>query len=68
MANLSITWLGHGGVLYRSPRGTHLWVDRWTGGPTYPDAFATRNAWTWSRPPTGISTTSVRAARKSSTW
>ncbi len=41
MANLQITWLGHGGVLYRSPEGIHLWVDRWTGGPTYPAAFAT---------------------------
>jgi L-ascorbate metabolism protein UlaG (beta-lactamase superfamily) len=39
MANLSITWLGHGGVLYRTPQDTHLWVDRWTGGPTYPDAL-----------------------------
>ncbi|HEU5057812.1 MAG TPA: MBL fold metallo-hydrolase, partial [Kofleriaceae bacterium] len=39
MANLSITWLGHGGVLYRTPQGTHLWVDRWTGGPTYPDGL-----------------------------
>ena len=41
MANLQITWLGHGGVLYRSPQGVHVWVDRWTGGPTYPAAYAT---------------------------
>lgn len=39
MANLQITWLGHGGVLYRSPGGTWLWVDRWSGAPTYPDAY-----------------------------
>lgn len=41
MANLQITWLGHGGVLYRTSSGTHLWVDRWTGGPTYPEAYRT---------------------------
>ena len=41
MANLQLTWLGHGGILYRAPDGTHLWVDRWTGGPTYPAAFGT---------------------------
>ena len=40
VANLQITWLGHGGVLYRTGDGTHLWIDRWTGGPTYPAAFA----------------------------
>jgi L-ascorbate metabolism protein UlaG (beta-lactamase superfamily) len=39
MANLQITWLGHGGVLYRSPGGKWLWVDRWTGAPTYADAY-----------------------------
>jgi L-ascorbate metabolism protein UlaG (beta-lactamase superfamily) len=39
LANLQITWLGHGGVLYRSPGGTWLWVDRWSGAPTYPDAY-----------------------------
>ncbi|MFN2484379.1 MAG: metal-dependent hydrolase [Candidatus Limnocylindria bacterium] len=41
MERLRITWLGHGGVLYRSPGGTWLWVDRWTGAPTYADAFRT---------------------------
>ena len=42
MANLRITWLGHGGILYRSPNDAWVWVDRWTGAPTYPDAY--RNA------------------------
>ena len=35
MERLRITWLGHGGVLYRSPGGVWLWVDRWTGAPTF---------------------------------
>ncbi len=39
MAKLRITWLGHAGVLYRSPGEKWLWVDRWTGAPTYPDAY-----------------------------
>ena len=39
MDRLQITWLGHGGVLYRSPGGVWLWIDRWTGAPTYPDAY-----------------------------
>jgi L-ascorbate metabolism protein UlaG (beta-lactamase superfamily) len=39
LANLQITWLGHGGVLYRSPGEKWLWVDRWTGAPTYPEAY-----------------------------
>ncbi len=39
MGNLQVTWLGHGGVLYRSPGGKWLWVDRWTGAPTYADAY-----------------------------
>ena len=39
MANLRITWLGHGGILYRSPDDAWVWVDRWTGAPTYPDAY-----------------------------
>jgi L-ascorbate metabolism protein UlaG (beta-lactamase superfamily) len=39
VANLRITWLGHGGVLYRSPADKWLWVDRWSGAPTYADAF-----------------------------
>ena len=39
MANLRITRLGHGGVLYRSPHDAWVWVDRWTGAPTYADAY-----------------------------
>lgn len=39
MAKLRITWLGHGGVLYRSPEEKWLWIDRWTGAPTYADAY-----------------------------
>lgn len=39
MANLRITWLGHGGILYRSPEEKWVWVDRWTGAPTYADAY-----------------------------
>ncbi len=41
MERLRITWLGHGGVLYRSPGGSWIWVDRWTGAPTYADAYRT---------------------------
>ena len=41
MANLRITRLGHGGVLYRSPNDAWVWVDRWTGAPTYADAYRT---------------------------
>ena len=41
MGNLQITWLGHGGVLYRTDEGTHVWIDRWTGAPTYPPTYAT---------------------------
>ena len=41
MANLRITRLGHGGVLYRSPEDAWVWVDRWTGAPNYADAFRT---------------------------
>ncbi len=39
MANLRLTWLGHGGILYRSPGERWVWVDRWSAGPSYPDAF-----------------------------
>ncbi len=39
MATLRMTWLGHGGVLYRSPGDNWLWVDRWSGAPTYADAY-----------------------------
>lgn len=39
MATLSITRLGHGGVLYRSPGGAWIWVDRWSGAPNYPEAY-----------------------------
>ncbi|HLE59221.1 MAG TPA: metal-dependent hydrolase [Candidatus Limnocylindria bacterium] len=35
MSKLRITRLGHGGVLYRSPADRWLWVDRWSGAPTY---------------------------------
>jgi L-ascorbate metabolism protein UlaG (beta-lactamase superfamily) len=41
MANLRITRLGHGGVLYRSPNDAWVWVDRWTGAPNYADDFRT---------------------------
>ncbi len=41
MANLRITRLGHGGVLYRSPSDAWVWVDRWTGAPNYADAYRT---------------------------
>ena len=39
MANLRITRLGHGGVLYRSPNDAWIWVDRWTGAPNYADDY-----------------------------
>src|SRR5680860_316545 len=39
MANLRITRLGHGGVLYRSPNDAWIWVDRWTGAPNYAAAY-----------------------------
>jgi len=35
MGTLRITRLGHGGILYRSPADKWLWVDRWSGAPTY---------------------------------
>ncbi|MGH8870576.1 MAG: metal-dependent hydrolase [Acidimicrobiia bacterium] len=41
MANLRITRLGHGGVLYRSPADVWVWVDRWTGAPNYAEEFLT---------------------------
>jgi L-ascorbate metabolism protein UlaG (beta-lactamase superfamily) len=41
MANLRITRLGHGGVLYRSPSDVWVWVDRWTGAPNYADDYRT---------------------------
>lgn len=41
MAQLRITRLGHGGVLYRSPGDVWLWVDRWTGSPNYAEEFRT---------------------------
>lgn len=40
MANLRMTWLGHSGVLYRSGP-SWIWIDRWMGAPTYPDAYRT---------------------------
>ncbi|PZR64450.1 MAG: metal-dependent hydrolase [Chloroflexi bacterium] len=39
MSSLRITGLGHGGILYRSPADRWLWVDRWTGAPTYAHAY-----------------------------
>jgi L-ascorbate metabolism protein UlaG (beta-lactamase superfamily) len=41
MANLRITRLGHGGVLYRSPEDAWIWVDRWTGAPNFAEAYRT---------------------------
>ena len=41
MANLRITRLGHGGVLYRSPNDAWVWVDRWSGAPNYAEAYRT---------------------------
>ena len=41
MANLRITRLGHGGVLYRSPEDAWVWIDRWTGAPNYADDYRT---------------------------
>ena len=41
MANLRITRLGHGGVLYRSPNDAWIWVDRWSGAPNYAEAYRT---------------------------
>lgn len=41
MANLRITRLGHGGVLYRSPNDAWIWVDRWSGAPNYAQAYLT---------------------------
>jgi L-ascorbate metabolism protein UlaG (beta-lactamase superfamily) len=35
MVKLRITRLGHGGILYRSPADKWVWVDRWSGAPTY---------------------------------
>jgi L-ascorbate metabolism protein UlaG (beta-lactamase superfamily) len=35
MSKLRITRLGHGGILYRSPNDKWVWVDRWSGAPTY---------------------------------
>jgi L-ascorbate metabolism protein UlaG (beta-lactamase superfamily) len=41
MANLRITRLGHGGVLYRSPEEIWVWIDRWSGAPNYADDYRT---------------------------
>src|SRR3970282_1240664 len=41
MTDLRITRLGHGGVLYRSPGDTWIWVDRWSGAPNYAEAYRT---------------------------
>ena len=39
MANLRITRLGHGGVLYRSPGDSWIWVDRWSGAPNFAEEY-----------------------------
>ncbi|HET6379864.1 MAG TPA: metal-dependent hydrolase [candidate division Zixibacteria bacterium] len=39
MANLRITRLGHGGVLYRSPGDRWVWVDRWGAAPNFPAEY-----------------------------
>jgi L-ascorbate metabolism protein UlaG (beta-lactamase superfamily) len=39
MSRLRITRLGHGGILYRSPGDKWVWVDRWSGAPTYADEY-----------------------------
>jgi len=41
MADLRITRLGHGGVLYRSPNDAWIWIDRWSGAPNYAEAYRT---------------------------
>ena len=41
MANLRITRLGHGGVLYRSPEDAWVWVDRWGAAPNFAEAYRT---------------------------
>ena len=41
MANLRITRLGHGGVLYRSPGDVWIWIDRWSGAPNFAAAYRT---------------------------
>lgn len=39
MADLRITRLGHGGVLYRSPGDVWIWVDRWSGAPNFAEGY-----------------------------
>lgn len=39
MADLQITRLGHGGVLYRSPGDVWIWVDRWSGAPNFAEEY-----------------------------
>ena len=41
MSRLRITRLGHGGILYRSPGDRWVWVDRWSGAPTYAEEYRT---------------------------
>jgi len=41
VSRLRITRLGHGGILYRSPGDKWVWVDRWSGAPTYADEYRT---------------------------
>jgi L-ascorbate metabolism protein UlaG (beta-lactamase superfamily) len=33
----SLTWLGHGSFRFDTAGGTRLYVDPWTGGPTFPE-------------------------------
>ena len=62
MANLRITRLGHGGVLYRSPEDAWIWVDRWTGAPNYADAYRTPEKVSVAVPPRRTSTGGVRGS------
>lgn len=39
MTSLCITRLGHAGTLYRSPADRWVWIDRWTGAPTFAAAY-----------------------------
>ena len=59
---------GHGGILYRSPGDKWVWVDRWTGAPTYADAYRSAGRSTSSPRPTAISTTSATTPRTSWSW
>ena len=47
MANLRITRLGHGGVLYRSPNDAWVWVDRQLREETDSEVIALAPGETW---------------------